>query len=616
MKRVICAALLAALLCGCGGEAEPTETTAATQATQVTEAPTETAETVAQTPTLPAETDGSVTTFTLESGNCAGILRFGESSYALLTTDGQMTLLTGGDMQVENSRDLGCQLTSDDPSILVKEDQISYYDRSTGAYITLGKNLTQISAITIRDTITAGPIMSADFSTIYYCTDAGIRALDMATGNSRLLRQEHQTIVNLDGLLFDGTNLQYTRQITEDRYESCFIRTDDGSQTYVASLDGELTTWGTSYAAVMNLELPMGTCRQILTGDLTQGIQDLNVDDSWDTILFPGDGTALLQTVTEEGVRADLYDLTGGTLSASRVFVGRQSPFLHAWAEGGCIWLWTDEESLLHRWDASMDASTAGTSLLTPHYTLGQPNETGIEQCSLRAQALTDTFGIPIRIAAGSNRTTGVDYSGYPDYRPQQYLAALNQLHEALDRFPDGMLALLGGDGKLVIELVDDYDPTLGVREGTGELEFGSPRVIRVSICQDLQSIFYHELYHAMELVIQSATNDLEDWSDLNPSKFDYTGSYTAYENGEYADSEYLEEGDNDFADGYCLVSPREDRAQTFMYAMMEGQQARFDSKTMQKKLELISEAIRETFEDYEDSEDVFAWEQYLDTVF
>ena len=26
--------------------------------------------------------------------------------------------------------------------------------------------------------------------------------------------------------------------------------------------------------------------------------------------------------------------------------------------------------------------------------------------------------------------------------------------------------------------------------------------------------------------------------------------------------------------------------------------------------------AIRETFEDYEDSEDVFAWEQYLDTVF
>lgn len=612
MKRLIPLLLLAALLCGCNsaeqsGELSETTIAATEISVQDTTAPSEEA---TEPPTLPSTVADSITTYTLSGGNCAGILRFGEDSYALLTTDGQMSLLSGEDLLIENTRDLGCSLSSDDPSILVKDDQISYYDSSAASYITLGKNLTQISAITIRDQITAGPIMSPDFSTIYYCTADGIRALDMATGNSRLLRQEHQTILSLDGLLFEGTNLSYTRQTGENSTQVCFVRTSDGSQTYVADLDGELATWGDSYAAVMHLDLPMGSFRQILTGSLDGTIQDLDVDDTWDTILFPGEGTALLQTVTEEGVKMDLYDLNEGVLRASRVFPGQAEPFPHAWIEGDDVWLWNGSESLLHRWDTAQDPAD-GACLLKAHYTLSQPDETGLEQCDLRAQALSDTYGISISLTESSNRTTGVDYSGYPDYRPEQYLTALNQLHEILEQFPKELLRQLGADGKLVIELVDDYDPTFTNYTGTGELVFGSPRVIRVSICQDLREIFCHELYHAMELVIQSQSKKLEDWSDLNPSRFEYSGSYAAWASGEYAESEYLEEGDNDFADDYCLVSSREDRAQTFLYAMMEGQEARFESKTMQKKLELICEAIRETF-GLEDSTEVFAWEQYL----
>ena len=596
------ALILAILLCGCGSSTQPTETAAPTEA--VTEA--------TEPPTLPSETEDSVTTFHLESGNRAGILRFSESSYALLTTTGQMSLLSGEALQIDNSRDLGCALSSDDPSILVKEDQISYYDSTRGAYVTLGKNLTEISSVTIRDEITAGPIMTEDFSTVYYCTAEGVRALDMATGNSRMLRQEHGTITSLDGILFGGTILRYARLNEDGINDTIFIRTSDGSQVYFANLDGQLTSWDSSYAAVMQLELPMGICRQILTGDLSGTIQNLDIGDGWDSILFPGSGTALIQTATEKGIKADLYDLTDGTLTASRVFTDHSTPFLHGWYDGTYLWMWNNEESLLHRWETGKDACTSD-SFFGYHYTLSDPDTEGIEQVKSRVQLLSETFGIPIEIVDGANRTSGADYSGFPDLRAGQYLTAVNQLHMALERLPEGLTQLMGADGQLVIRLLDDFDPAHGVHPGTGALEFGSPRVITVSMCTDLQAIFYHEFYHALELMIQNETHELEHWTQFNPKDFDYTGSASAWAAGAYADSEYLAEGENYFADDYCFVSPREDRAQTFMYAMLDGQEARFDSKPMQSKLELISEAFREAFEDFEDVEVIFPWEVYLD---
>lgn len=600
MKTIIPFALLiAVVLCGCGA-VQPTQPTTGA----ATEAP--------EHSTLPCKIQDSVATFSLESGNCAGILRFSESSYALLTTTGSMSLLSGADLRIDNARELGCSLRSDDPSILVKEDQISYFDSARGAYVTLGKNLTEISSVTIRDTITAGPIMSEDFSTVYYCTADGVRALDMATGNSRMLRQEHGSIVSLDGILFGGSILRYTRLNEQGVDDTIFIRTSDGSQVYFANLDGQLTTWGDSYAAVMQLELPMGRSRQILTGDLGGTIQNLDIGTDWDTIAFPGESMALVQNMKEDGLNVLLYDLSDGTLAAARLFPDSGEPFPHSWFDGEYLWLWREEESLLHRWDISQDAYDS-ESYFAHHYTLSDPDEEGLERCRARASLLSETYGIPIEIVEGDNRTSGADYSGYPDLRPGQYLAALNLLHEALEALPEGLTRKLGENGQLVIQLVDDFDPSRGVQKGSGSLEFGSPRVIQVSVCTDLIPIFYHEFYHAMELVIQSETNSLEDWTGHNPKDFDYTGSAASWEAGAYADSEYLAEGENYFADDYCLVSPREDRAQTFMYAMLEGQEARFATEAMQGKLEVLSEAFRDAFREFEDLEVVFPWEQYMD---
>lgn len=598
MRRLTLALLLAALLLSGCGSTEPTEPSKP--------APTETTVPPTEPVTLLTETEGSINTYALDSGSCAGILRMGEY-YALLTAGGQIYLLSGDDLQVDYSHTLGCQLSSDDPSILVKDDQISYYDAQRGAYVTLGKNMTEISAMTIQDDMIAGPLMAPDFSTIYYCTDTGIRAMDMATGNSRLLRQEHQRIISLDGLLFDGSILRYTRRISEDETETCFIRTSDGSQSYLADLDGQLTTWDDSYAAVMRLELPMKDFCQIMTGSVDSSPQAVAVENDWADAQFPGEGALLLQTLTDSGLRLELYDLTAGTIVARATLDDRREIYPHAWMDGENLWLWDGADSRFCRWHYQEDA-VQEESVLIPQYTLENPDQSAMEQVEQRMQALEETYGIDIRIAESGNRTTGVNYSDYPDYRPEQYLAVLDLLEETMQQFPEGLFAKLDD---AVIELVDDFDPAMGIQPGTGSLEIGEETVIRVSICPGLQPIFYHELFHAMELEIQNRTERLSNWSDLNPNGLEYTGSYTAYESGELADSEFLGEGENAVADAYALISPREDRAQTFMYAMMEGEEGRFQSPVMQSKLASLSDAIRRAF-GWRETETTFPWEQYI----
>ena len=138
----------------------------------------------------------------------------------------------------------------------------------------------------------------------------------------------------------------------------------------------------------------------------TYRVQNLEIGESWDTILFPGSGTALIQTATEGGLTVQLYDLSDGTLAASRVFGNHTVPFPHSWFDGEYLWLWNNEESLLHRWGISKNAYTS-ESCFAHHYTLSDPDETGVENCRARAQMLSETYGITIEIADGANRTSG-----------------------------------------------------------------------------------------------------------------------------------------------------------------------------------------------------------------
>lgn len=591
MKRWIFVLLVCVLLtaCGTGETTEPTQTS--DTETTLTPGPTE--------PNLLVSRAAGLSVYELEEDLCAGIMPWGQDRYALFTTSGKLHLLTGEDLTEEKVRDLECTLSMDDPSIRIGDDKLCYFDRTRDAYVTLGWNLTELSAISIRDEVVAGPLMDEAFGVIYYATADGIRVLDISTGNSRLLRQEHQTITSLEGLDFEGVNLHYKRLLENGVEQDCFIRTDDGALVDVATLNGELVTWGRNYAAVMEFRLPLTRYREILCGSLDGSPSRLVTSGEHENILFTGNGTVLLQDQVHPGLVLELYDLETGDRIAYYSRTDWNDPFSNARYDGDSLWLWTGERNTFYRLDVSEYQSVEGT--LEPLYTLSSPAP--LEEAGAMAQTIADTYGVGIELASSDNRTTGVNYDSWPDYRPQEYEEALKVLKRTMSAFPAGFFQKL----KLTVRLIDEFDPAQPLPKGTGELIVGTPRVMELSICDNMVEIFYHELFHAMELYITSETNRLSKWTELNPEGFSYAGSAVPYETGELAQSEFL----SAVADDYGLVSAREDRAQVFLYAMLPDQADRFQSEVMQTKLSTLCTAIRYAW-GWRKTQTQFPWEQYL----
>ena len=123
--------------------------------------------------------------------------------------------------------------------------------------------------------------------------------------------------------------------------------------------------------------------------------------------------------------------------------------------------------------------------------------------------------------------------------------------------------------------------------------------------------------YHVTNKVFTElhANSTVTQWRELGeafshqPSQLEYDENYKDYSSKE--DSEFLTGEDRAFVNAMSMTFPREDRAAIFACALMDGNEAVFQSETLQAKLRQICKGIREAFE-WKRDERVFPWEQYL----
>lgn len=613
MKKLVFAILALLLLSGCSQPPQPSD------ATTVPTEPTITTEPIAVNQSFYVEnspielaTGGAVTAYQMDSG-VTGLARLGEN-LLVCVDDRQLYLLSPDTLEVLRTRELECPVRFNQPNLLITEDLFGYYDPGTATFHLLDTNLLTASTIPIQLELAIQPMMTADASTIYYTDANGIRVLDLASGSSRLLRQEHCPVTSLDDLLFDDRVLRYTRTLEDGTSENCFIDSDTGSIYYTADYQGHMTCWGDRFAGVIHLQHPLGDTKRIVTGDLSGDLCMLIPASGWDSILYPDDAAVLVQREKEAALELGLYDLESGLHLAQATLSRFYSGFAYACRIGDYVWLSDGAGSTFYRWDTAMSRSTATSSHLIPYASLSEPDKTGMDTCVSLASEISDAHQVQITFASEANRTDGLDYSGYLDYRPEYYTAALNWLDLFLSRFPENFLYQVGkttSSGRLQIHLVDDFDPATGQTFGTADCTFTDNNLtLRLSMNADLEYVFYHELFHAMEVRIMNTGDGLNKWADLNPEGFAYANSYAAYQSGALDHSPHLTPGSNYFADAYSLLTGREDRAQIFLYAMMEGQADRFASQPMQTKLALICSQIRSTFG--VNPESILPWEQYL----
>lgn len=602
-KRLIAAALTALLLTGCAGGETPAESTAAPTVPETT-ATEPAAQPGLYVPDSPVErgTDGTVKLYHFD-GSVTGLAALG-GSLAICTDGNTLRLFEIEAMTQIKERPLDSELSWSEVSLVLTNAGMGWYDETAGAYVVLDENLVNTATVAIAGELACAPIISRDFSTIYYACAEGIKAMDLTSGTSRMLRQEHGQVVSMDGLLLGDTLLCYTRRMEDGTEQNCFVDAQNGASRYSGVFHGQLATGETQLSGIVRLNHPMGVLSWIVSAD-ESGTRLLTQESGWDSVL-PLDGDrVLVQEVDQMGLHLKLYSLSSNTYSAVMLPQFREC-FTYGSLSGSKVWLCDGVSGKFYCWDASQNPVDKVTEPLVPAEAAAQELSTELTD---RAKEMSERFGVKITLDEGVE--LGEDY---PAYRSALFAQALELLEQELKRIPGEFWAAVGkttDSGKLQIVLTDGFDPAVGTGEGQSSFSVADGEaVLKLDICQELPELFYRQLWNVMEVRIRNRSDKLSSWSRFNPEGFDYTGDEAAWERGELEGSEYLIPGENWFVSSYAMVTARADQSQTFVHAAAAGNADRYQTEAMQEKLETLCNLIRSVYK--LSDELVLPWEQYL----
>lgn len=602
MKRLLLILLAALLLAGCSREqpAQQTETTEPTTATE--SVPTQATEPGLYIPNSSVEqqTGGAVRAYELPTGQWFGLSSVG--AQLLLEGRNTMMLLSGDESCI------AAKTVTDTLSAGSETDTyttgVAYYAADSRKVIVLDSRLQKTAQLELPDTVVGTPVISLIRNEVYYFTGAEIRAMNITTGISRLLRQQS----NVDALLpddyFDGNVL------------SCRIK-DSNEAVRIEYFSSET---GQTFSQEQNI-LEMRTVKdryfihrmdsqvhQMIFGTRGGEPQSFLAALPKEGGLVPGleMNSMVSYEETEDGLALSFYNLATGKRTAQTIITGIQSPAaIHC--DGAYVWILAaeGEKQTLFRWDISKSPVTDETVYTGPFYNPGNPDAEGLKECQKLADAYTKQYGVKLNIWQNAVRVTG-EYTVTAEHQPQVIKDVLEKLQPTLALFPESFLLKTVEAGWIQISLVRSIE---GDRDWVHFWEGGDCHIL-VSSQTDAVDAFTQGVAYAIDSHVlgNSRDFDFDRWNPLNPAGFTYANSYDVKPK-----KEYLEGNTRAFTDEMAMSYIHEDRCRIFYNAMLEGNADMFKAPTMQAKLRRLCMGIREAY-GLQKSENSYAWEQYLQT--
>ncbi len=585
MKRILPILLLILLLTGCGS-GEVTEAIAPSSP-EATAAPVELVSLYDANSDMEQQTGGAVRVYPLGDGAKTDLLIMGDKLLVVFD-DGIVTLLQGelGEVAATGIVDLTQDRT--DGELIAWSDGVMYFDKGTREAVILDAQLQESLRVALPVQSQGSPVLQSN-GEVFYCTESEIRALDIHSGISRLVRQHNCAEQALTGSYFD------------DKVIGCRITDDAGAQRviYIYADTGEAVGEDT---ALYRMET--GGQWYFASNGENETPYIFGRADTEPMCLYAAEETvesALLlygavgYTAEEDGLHLSFYDFNSGKRTAEVTLSGVGAPDTLT-SDGTYVWL--TAEGVLYRWDVSMTQIADDTVYTDQRYTAESPDTDGLAECQERVQQLQQTYGLSLHIWQDAEMLAK-DYALEEEYRVSVIQNALDQIEGLLQQFPEDFVK---NTGNVTFCLVNT------LKSGkTYEQYWDGATCTVVLSSQNVGKSFLMGLGVAIDTKVLGNSRDFDTWDDLNPRGFKYTYDYEANEERENADK-YLDA----FIDRHSMSFPTEDRSRIFAYAVLPEGAEYFTHDNLQDKLLRICEAIREAY-DLEESTVIFPWEQFLD---
>lgn len=593
MKRLLILFLAVLLLTGCGTQTSQETTAGTTEATVEETTVPEATGLYEENSTVEQQTKGAVRAYALEGNAYTGLLAMNDR-LLLVAADGTLTVLRGEKCEVVATADTDLSAAWSGQELRAGEQGVGYYVEATREVVILDTKLQQIRRIALPEQLQGKPAIHLGQGEIFYCVDSEIRALDIETGISRLVRSHNCVSQELVGSYFDDSILG-CRIVDSQGVESIVYLYAQTGQVVISDRSlGYLQTYGQDYFALRY----EGTTLQRLFGSGEAQTMQLNVDSENLTAALALGGV-VNYGVNEQGLYLEFYDLDSGKRSAQITIRDMGEPEVLLADEN---YLWILESQKLYRWDVSASAIDEEAVYTTQLYTAKYPDATGLAKSKAKAEQLTEQYGVGIYIwENAANNVEG--YALETEYQVDVINDALNRLEQVFAKLP---AEVLEKTAKLQVYLVRSID---GEKQCLQYWSGGECHMVITP--ENVEEAFLQGMGWAVDSRVLGNSRDFDTWDNLNPSGFTYTYDYAKNAQRENPE-EYLEGDKRAFIDLESMSYPTEDRSRIFAAAMLEGNAEIFAGDTMQDKLLRLCEGIREAY-DLEESTEDFPWEQYLE---
>lgn len=597
MKRLAIILLAVLLLAGCGKKKkgpQPTESTPNIPDSVTLYVPDSKVE---------KQTDGAVRLYGLEDDTYFGVYSMG-SNLLVLGSKG-LTVLTGEEGLVRAT--LPTDAIRAGTVMDVAPTGMAYYNPNSRAVTVLNPQLQEAGKMELPKELVGDPCISIAKNEVFYSTGSELRALNMTTGISRLLRQQTASTQTLLGDYFDGTVLLCQITDADGDVSTEYLSAETGQTLTDGRVDTALLTVGDRYIAQWQEGVVQQTAFGI-RGETPQSLQILppTAETKGGRAVIPTANRVVDYAMTETGLALTCYDLNSGKAVGRTVLPGVRAPIAFSGDGSNLYMLATDTERTcyaLYGWNVAKSATGEETVYTGPLYTADNPDTQGLAQSRALADACQTQYNVKLLLWQDAVKVTG-GHTLTPEYHPQAINGMLEKMKPVLEQFPEKFLLKTVEAGWIRIALVRD------IAGDADWVQFweGKDCWVILSADADVASCLLQGIAYGVDAHVLGNSREFDTWAEMNPAGFDYT--YSAHVTG---NTKYLADGNRAFADLQSMTYPHEDRCRIFYNACLPQQADLFKSPVMQAKLLRLCKGIREAY-NLQKRTETFVWEQYLET--